>query len=52
MPALLEQLRQTGAAPQGAAGRFALVLRIEAVFLVAALVAAAFLSATPPPAAS
>lgn len=52
MPALLKQLRQTGAAPQSAAGSFALVLRIEALFLAAALVAAAFLGATPPPAAS
>lgn len=50
MPALLRQLRQTGAPQEGR--RFALVLRVEAVFLVAALVAAAFLSSTPPPAAS
>jgi putative copper resistance protein D len=52
MPALLLQLRHTGVAQQGAGRRFALVLRIEAAFLVAALVAAAFLSATSPPAAS
>lgn len=52
MPALLLQLRQAGPAQQAASRRFALVLRIEAAFLVAALVAAAFLGATSPPAAS
>jgi putative copper resistance protein D len=52
MPALLRQLCQAGLAQPGAGRRFALVLRVEAVFLVAALVAAAFLGSTSPPAAS
>jgi putative copper resistance protein D len=52
MPALLKQLRQAGAAQPGAGRRFALVLRVEAVFLIAALVAAAFLSSASPPTAS
>jgi putative copper resistance protein D len=52
MPALLKQLRQAGPAQAGAGRRFALVLRVEAVLLIAALVAAAFLGSTSPPAAS
>jgi putative copper resistance protein D len=49
MPALLQQLRQAGPAQAGARRRFVLVLRLEAVFLVASLVAAAVLASTPPP---
>lgn len=51
MPKLLAQLRMPK--PNGSAGRkFARVLQVEACILVAALVAAAFLSSTPPPTAS
>jgi putative copper resistance protein D len=52
MPALLKQLRQAGPAQAGPGRRFALILRIEALFLVAALVAAALLGSTAPPTAS
>lgn len=52
MPALLAQLRQDHGPRAAAQARFARVLRIEAVFLVGALVAAAFLSSTAPPALS
>jgi putative copper resistance protein D len=52
MPALLTQLRQAGPAQADAGRRFALILRVEAVLLIAALVAAAFLGSTAPPAAS
>jgi putative copper resistance protein D len=49
MPALLAGLREPhGGAPK-ALRRFTLNLRIEAIVLFAVLVAAAFLSATPPP---
>lgn len=51
MPKLLAQLRKPK--PEGGAnGRFALVLQLEAVILVAVLIAAAFLSSTSPPTAS
>ena len=52
MPALLAQLRGTGAPEPGATRRFAFVLRVEAVILLAVIVAAAILSSTPPPTAS
>lgn len=50
MPALLSQLRASGATATDAHRRFARILHIEAVLLVAVLLAAAFLSSTPPPA--
>ena len=51
MPKLLAQLRKPK--PEGGAnGKFSLILQLEAVILVAVLVAAAFLSSTSPPAAS
>jgi putative copper resistance protein D len=50
MPGLLAGLRGSGAAP--AARRFALVLQVEALVLVAVLVAAAVLSSTAPPTAT
>jgi putative copper resistance protein D len=49
MPALLKQLRQPVPGQQDARRSFVLILRVEAVFLAAALVAAAFLASTPPP---
>lgn len=52
MPALLDRLRLATATQRGAARRFALILRLEAVFLTGALVAAAFLGSTSPPALS
>lgn len=50
MPALLRQL-DGGASDDAASRRFILVLRIEALFLLGALVLAAVLSSTPPPGA-
>jgi putative copper resistance protein D len=50
MPGLLAGLRGNGAEP--AAHRFALVLQVEALVLVAVLVAAAVLSSTSPPTAA
>lgn len=51
MPKLLAQLRKPK--PEGGAnGKFALILQLEAVILVAVLIAAAFLSSTSPPTAS
>jgi putative copper resistance protein D len=52
MPALLDQLRQAAPPRQGAGRRFALILRLEAVFLAGALVAAVFLGSTSPPSLS
>jgi len=56
MPSLLRALTQPGpgAQPgaQEAGGRFARVLQIEVLVLAAAIVAAAFLTSTPPPMAS
>ena len=52
MPALLAQLRGTGAPAPVATRRFAFVLQVEAVILLAVIVAAAILSSTPPPTAS
>jgi putative copper resistance protein D len=49
MPALLKGLRQAGPTPPATRRRFVLILRVETVFLLAALVTAAFLAATPPP---
>lgn len=51
MPGLLEGLRTPHAAGLGAGRRFTAVLKVEALFLLAVLVAAAFLSSTPPQAA-
>lgn len=52
MPGLLEGLRRPHAANLGASRRFAAVLEVEAVVLLAVLVAAAFLSSTSPPSAA
>lgn len=49
MPALLRSLQAAGQPHPGAGRRFARVLQLEALILVAALVAAAFLTSTPPP---
>jgi putative copper resistance protein D len=49
MPGLLAALRKSGAAADTWQRRFALVLQVEAIVLVAALVMAAILSSTPPP---
>jgi putative copper resistance protein D len=51
MPGLLADLRHGGSAMHVLQRRFALVLQIEAILLVATLVMAAILSSTPPPAA-
>lgn len=52
MPSLLASLRRTGH-PEGAAQhRFARILQAEALFLLAAIIAAAVLTSTPPPMAS
>lgn len=52
MPALLAQLRRTGPTDRATTHKFALVLQIEAVVLLAVIVAAAILSSTSPPMAS
>lgn len=52
MPSLLRTLTRPGQDTQDAAGRFARVLQVELLVLAAALVAAAFLTSTPPPMAS
>ncbi|MFC3458418.1 MULTISPECIES: copper resistance D family protein [Massilia] len=52
MPGLLAQLRRTGATDRATTHKFALVLQIEAVILLAVIVAAAILSSTSPPMAS
>jgi putative copper resistance protein D len=52
MPSLLAGLRSKPAAGDDAAGKFARILHLEAVILVAVIVAAAFLSSTSPPMAS
>jgi len=51
MPGLLAGLRTPHTASLGSRRRFAAVLKVEALVLLAVLVAAAFLSSTPPPAA-
>lgn len=51
MPALLASLRHTEQPQRDAGSRFAKVLHIEAIVLVAVLIAAAVLTSTPPPAA-
>ncbi len=48
MPALLAGLREPLAGAPGPLRRFRLILRVEAIVLLAVLVAAAILSATPP----
>ncbi len=50
MPALLSGLGASGPSSEDMHRRFARILHIEAVILVAVLLAAAFLSSTPPPA--
>lgn len=52
MPGLLAGLRDPQAADARPGRRFAAILKVEALVLVAALVAAAFLSSTPPPLAA
>jgi putative copper resistance protein D len=52
MPALLARLRNPAARDAGASSRFALVLQVEAIILLAVIVAAAVLSSTSPPVAS
>lgn len=52
MPALLQALHQAGQAHGNAGKRFTRILQAEALFLAAAVVAAAFLTSTPPPGAS
>ena len=52
MPALLRSLTRPGQGDQDAGGRFARVLQVEVLVLAAAIVAAAFLTSTPPPMAS
>lgn len=52
MPSLIAGLRSTPGPGDAAAGKFARILQLEAVVLVAVIVAAAFLSSTPPPTAS
>ncbi|QYF93070.1 CopD family protein [Massilia sp. PAMC28688] len=52
MPSLLASLREPNAGAPEALRRFRLILRIEAPVLLAVLVAAAILSATPPPTAA
>lgn len=51
MPSLLASLRRAGQPGHHAGRRFATVLHIEAIVLVAALIAAAVLTSTPPPTA-
>jgi putative copper resistance protein D len=51
MPALLVQLRATADKTSDLGRRFTLVLQIEAIVLFAALILAAVLSSTSPPAA-
>lgn len=52
MPALLRSLQQQGQEARAAGGLFARVLQVEAIVLVAVLIAAAFLTSTSPPMAS
>jgi putative copper resistance protein D len=52
MPSLLRTLHQTGRTQSDAGQGFARILQAEALFLAAAVVAAAFLTSTPPPGAS
>ncbi len=52
MPSLLRALTQTSDAAREASGRFARVLQVEAIVLIAVLVAAAILTSTSPPMAS
>ena len=52
MPSLLRSLTQPGQDAHDAGKRFARVLQMEALFLAAAILAAAFLTSTPPPMAS
>lgn len=52
MPSLLAGLREPHAGTVASQQRFTLILRIEALVLLAVLVAAAFLSATSPPGAA
>lgn len=52
MPSLLHSLTRPGQGARNAGGRFARVLQIEALVLAAAMLAAAFLTSTPPPMAS
>ncbi|MDK6076024.1 copper resistance D family protein [Massilia varians] len=52
MPSLLYSLRQQGQAARAASARFARVLQLEAILLVAVLIAAAFLTSTSPPMAT
>jgi len=52
MPSLLRSLQQPGEGGPGAGSRFARVLQVEALVLIAVLVAAAFLTSTSPPMAT
>ncbi|WP_036215699.1 MULTISPECIES: copper resistance D family protein [Massilia] len=52
MPSLLRSLQQQGQEARAASGRFARILQVEAIVLVAVLIAAAFLTSTSPPMAS
>lgn len=52
MPALLRSLQQQGQEARAAGGLFARVLQVDAIVLVAVLIAAAFLTSTSPPMAS
>jgi putative copper resistance protein D len=52
MPSLLRALTQTSDAAREASGRFARILQVEAIVLIAVLVAAAILTSTSPPMAS
>lgn len=49
MPSLLRSLRGAGQTGRDASHRFGRVLQVEAVILVAVVIAAAFLTSTPPP---
>lgn len=52
MPSLLRALTQTSDAAREASGRFARILQVEAILLIAVLLAAAILTSTSPPMAS
>jgi putative copper resistance protein D len=52
MPSLLEALRHPTHTMNDSRHRFARILRVEALFLLAAVIAAAVLTSTPPPMAS
>ena len=52
MPALLAQLRIKAATGQDATQKFARILHVEAIILLAVIITAAVLSSTPPPTAS